>query len=73
MDLPYEDRILFETIAETLSHNIDRLQFDEARRESEEKFRAFAEQSLIGVMLFKKTGEFLFFNKQKDQAGPKRI
>ncbi|NHK32040.1 MAG: PAS domain S-box protein [Asgard group archaeon] len=65
-DLPFEDSILFETIAETLSHNIDRLQVDEARRESEEKFRAFAEQSLIGVMLFKRNGEFLFFNKQME-------
>lgn len=65
-DLLDEDHILFETITETLSNNIERLQANEARRESEERFRAFAEQSLTGVMLFKITGEFLFFNNQME-------
>ncbi|NHJ39713.1 MAG: PAS domain S-box protein [Asgard group archaeon] len=68
-----EDHILFETIAETLSNNIERLLEMEARRESEEKFRAFAEQSLSGVMLFKNTGEFLFFNKQMENITEYKI
>ncbi|NHJ48607.1 MAG: PAS domain S-box protein [Asgard group archaeon] len=61
-DLPDKDHVLFDTLSETLSYSIDRLQVDEARRESEEKYRAFAEQSLTGVMLFKQSGEIIFAN-----------
>ncbi|NHJ33069.1 MAG: PAS domain S-box protein, partial [Asgard group archaeon] len=66
-EIPEEDRIVFETISGTLTNAIERLRAEEARRESEEKFRAFAEQSLTGVILFTKQGEIAFINKQMER------
>ncbi|NHJ87271.1 MAG: PAS domain S-box protein [Asgard group archaeon] len=59
-----EDKIVFNTIADTLANNIQRLIIEEEKRQSEAKFRAFAEQSLAGVLLFKGNGEILFSNNQ---------
>ncbi|TET28107.1 MAG: PAS domain S-box protein [Candidatus Heimdallarchaeota archaeon] len=66
-EIPEEDQIVFETITGTLTNSIERLIADEARRESEEKFRAFAEQSLTGVLLFTKQGKIIFANKQMEK------
>ena len=66
-EIPEEDQIVFETITGTLTNAIERLIADEARRESEEKFRAFAEQSLTGVLLFTKQGKIIFANKQMEK------
>ncbi|MHA1212829.1 MAG: PAS domain S-box protein, partial [Candidatus Heimdallarchaeota archaeon] len=62
-DIPKIDEIVFETIAGTLANAIDRLLVQEAKQESDEKFRAFAEQTLTGVCLFNKDGTILFVNK----------
>ncbi|NPE08126.1 MAG: PAS domain S-box protein [Asgard group archaeon] len=66
-EIPEEDQIVFETITGTLTNAIERLIAEEARRESEERLRAFAEQSLTGVLLFTKQGEILFANKQMEK------
>jgi len=65
-EITEEDQIVFDTIADTLSNNIERVLIDEEKRESEAKFRAFAEQSLAGVLLFRAHGEIIFSNKQME-------
>ncbi len=65
-EIPEEDKIVFETISGTITNAIERLKAAEARIESEEKFRAFAEQSLSGVLLFNKQGEIIFINKEME-------
>lgn len=62
-----EDKIIFETIASSISNVIERLFIDNARKESEQKFRAFAEQSLAGVFLFNSAGKILFANKRVEE------
>ncbi|MBN1329250.1 MAG: PAS domain S-box protein [Candidatus Heimdallarchaeota archaeon] len=59
-----DDHLLFDTIAELLASVLEHKKAEEALRESEEKFRAFAEQSLIGVSLITKNGQFLFINDE---------
>ncbi|MBN1328133.1 MAG: PAS domain S-box protein [Candidatus Heimdallarchaeota archaeon] len=63
-DINEEDKAVFATITDTLSNNIERVLIDEEKRNSEAKFRAFAEQSLAGVLLFNANGEIIFSNKQ---------
>ncbi|HUT80180.1 MAG TPA: PAS domain S-box protein [Candidatus Bathyarchaeia archaeon] len=59
-----EDHVLFDTIADLLASALEHKKAEEALRESEEKFRAFAEQSFIGVSLINKDGQFLFINDE---------
>ncbi|NHJ46287.1 MAG: PAS domain S-box protein [Asgard group archaeon] len=59
-----EDKIVFETITGSLVNAIERFHAEDARRESEQKFIAFAEQTLVGVFLFNSKGDILFKNKQ---------
>ncbi len=59
-----EDHLLFDTIADLLASALEHKKAEEALRESEEKFRAFAEQSLMGVSLVNKDGKFLFVNEE---------
>ncbi|NHK32641.1 MAG: PAS domain S-box protein, partial [Asgard group archaeon] len=57
-----EDRILFQTISGMIAAAIEHKRAEESLRVSEEKFRAFAEQSVIGVSLVNQKGDFIFFN-----------
>ncbi len=66
-EMPVEDKIIFEAIASAVSNVIERFLIDNARKESEQKFRAFAEQSLAGVFLFSSTGKILFANKRVEE------
>ncbi|MHA1155679.1 MAG: PAS domain S-box protein, partial [Candidatus Heimdallarchaeota archaeon] len=66
-EMPEEDKIVFKTIASSVSNVIERLLIDNARIESEQKFRAFAEQSLAGVFLFNSAGKILFANKRIEE------
>lgn len=63
-EIPEKDRSLFETIADMLASALELKKADEALRESEEKFRAFAEQSLFGVSLTSVDGDFIFLNDE---------
>ncbi|MEA2070855.1 MAG: PAS domain S-box protein, partial [Asgard group archaeon] len=63
-EIPASDKILFETIAGLFASALDHQYSTKALRESEEKFRGFAEQSLIGLTLVKPNGEFVFINDQ---------
>ncbi|MHA1629693.1 MAG: PAS domain S-box protein [Candidatus Heimdallarchaeota archaeon] len=59
-----EVKILFETISSMIASALERFQAEQALRDSEEKFRAYAEQSLIGVILLNNQGDLLFFNDE---------
>jgi len=63
-DIQEEDKVLFETISSMVASALERLQAEQALRDSEEKFRAYAEQSLIGFMLVSDEGELLFYNDE---------
>ncbi|MHA1121253.1 MAG: PAS domain S-box protein [Candidatus Heimdallarchaeota archaeon] len=56
------DRTLFATIADMLASALEYRKAEDALRDSEEKFRAFAEQSLLGVILTNSEGDFLYIN-----------
>jgi PAS domain S-box-containing protein len=60
--IPEEDRTLFATIADMLASALEYRKAEDALRDSEEKFRAFAEQSLLGVILTNVDGDFLYIN-----------
>lgn len=60
--IPEDDRTLFATIADMLASALEYRKAEDALRDSEEKFRAFAEQSLLGVALTKIDGDFLYIN-----------
>ena len=60
--IPEDDRTLFATIADMLASALEYRKAEDALRDSEEKFRAFAEQSLLGVALTKIDGGFLYIN-----------
>ncbi|NHJ48376.1 MAG: PAS domain S-box protein [Asgard group archaeon] len=58
-----EDRALFQTISGMIAAAIEHKRAEESLKESEEKFRAFAEQSVIGLTLSDQEGNFIFFNE----------
>jgi len=60
--IPEADRTLFATIADMLASALEYRTAEDDLRDSEEKFRAFAEQSLLGVALTKIDGNFLYIN-----------
>lgn len=60
--IPEDNRTLFATIADMLASALEYRKAEDALRDSEEKFRAFAEQSLLGVALTKIDGDFLYIN-----------
>ncbi len=60
--MPDEDRVLFATIADMIASALEFRKAEDALRDSEEKFRAFAEQSLLGVALTNPDGNFIYFN-----------
>ncbi|NHJ31267.1 MAG: PAS domain S-box protein, partial [Asgard group archaeon] len=60
--IPEEDRTLFATIADMIASTLEYRKAEDALRDSEEKFRAFAEQSILGVALTNIDGGFLYFN-----------
>ncbi|NHJ83872.1 MAG: PAS domain S-box protein [Asgard group archaeon] len=59
-----EDKPLFDAIADMLASAIIHRKAEEDLKDSEERFRAFAEQSLIGVALINKSGNFIFMNDE---------
>lgn len=61
-DIIEEDRALFQTISGMIAAAIEHKRAEESLRISEEKFRAFAEQSIIGVAIANQAGDFTFFN-----------
>ncbi len=63
-EIAEEDKIVFETITGSVVNAIERLLANEARRESEQKYIAFAEQTLTGVFLFNTKGDIIFINEQ---------
>ncbi|MHA1211542.1 MAG: PAS domain S-box protein [Candidatus Heimdallarchaeota archaeon] len=66
-DIIDEDKVIFSTIADLLASALEYKEAEDALRESEEKFRAFAEQSFIGVSLIDFDGNFIFINDQLQQ------
>jgi len=60
--IPNEDKALFTTIADMIASALEFRKAEDALRDSEEKFRAFAEQSILGVALTSPDGEFLYIN-----------
>ncbi|NHJ39254.1 MAG: MEKHLA domain-containing protein, partial [Asgard group archaeon] len=58
-----EDRILFHTISGMIAAAIEHKRAEDSLKVSEEKFRAFAEQSIIGVAIANHEGDFIFFNE----------
>jgi len=62
--IPEGDRTLFATIADMLASALEYRKAEDALRDSEEKFRAFAEQSLLGVALTNIAGGFLYINNE---------
>jgi len=60
--IPKADQTLFATIADMLASALEYRKAEDDLRDSEEKFRAFAEQSLLGVALTKIDGDFLYIN-----------
>jgi PAS domain S-box-containing protein len=63
-ELTTDDEYFFEYIATNMGLAIERLMTELSLRESENKFRGLAEQSIMGVLLFNDTGEIFFANKE---------
>jgi PAS domain S-box-containing protein len=61
-EIPEEDRIVFETISGTLTNAIERLIADEARRDSEEKYRTLVETMNEGIVIFDQNNKMTFVN-----------
>ena len=64
MNVSEEHKIVFDAISNIFSRNFERLIAQEEKQLSDEKFRAFAEQSLAGMFLFKEEGEIFFVNQR---------
>ena len=63
-EIPEEDKLLFETIADMFTTALEHQRSTGALQASEEKFRTFAEQSLLGVSIVALPGEFTFVNEE---------
>lgn len=63
-EISEEDKLLFETIVDLFSTALEHKRSTRALQDSEEKFRTFAEQSLLGVSIVALPGEFTFVNEE---------
>ena len=64
MNIKESQKLVFNALAGTLSNNFERILVEEEKRASDERFRAFVEQSIGGVFLFNINGKIFFVNKR---------
>lgn len=66
VDISSADKSFFERVSGMFAAVLERKQAEDAQRESEERYRAFTEEAMVGVYIYR-DGRFLFVNKEMEK------